>query len=100
MREDLQEVVAILDMSGSMQSLTQDTIGGFNTYLQELQKMEKLVRITLITFNTGNEIVWNHVNVKECQNITQQIYHPNGGTALTDAMGTAIANMRSYIEAQ
>ena len=36
MREDLMEVVAILDMSGSMGRIANDTIGGFNAYLDEL----------------------------------------------------------------
>lgn len=38
MREDLIEVVAILDMSGSMQGIANDTIGGFNAYVSELSK--------------------------------------------------------------
>ena len=44
MKEDLMEVVAILDMSGSMERLTMDTIAGFNSYVEELKKMEGEVR--------------------------------------------------------
>jgi hypothetical protein len=35
MRQDLTEVVAILDKSGSMSSLTDDTIGGYNEFIWE-----------------------------------------------------------------
>jgi len=98
MKEDYSEVVAILDMSGSMGSLANDTICGFNTYLQELQKAEGEIRITLITFSNHSSIVWNHRNVKECQDITSETYHPSGGTALTDALGDAIENMKQHIK--
>lgn len=37
MREDLMEVVAVLDMSGSMAPLAADTIGGFNAYMEEMK---------------------------------------------------------------
>ena len=66
MKEDYSEVVAILDMSGSMSSLANDTMHGFNSYLQELQKIDKEIRITLITFSDSSSIVWNHRNVKKC----------------------------------
>ena len=29
--------------------------------------------------------------------LTSKIYHPDGGTALTDALGIAISNMKAYI---
>jgi hypothetical protein len=35
--QKMMEIIAILDMSGSMYSLTQDTIGGFNTYIDQLK---------------------------------------------------------------
>ena len=34
MKNNLTEVVAILDMSGSMSSLKEDTIGSYNTMLK------------------------------------------------------------------
>ena len=40
MRENLVEVVAILDMSGSMSGLTDDTIGGYNAFVKSLAKTE------------------------------------------------------------
>ncbi|CAL6030477.1 von_Willebrand factor type A domain-containing protein [Hexamita inflata] len=98
MKEDLMEVVAILDMSGSMSSLTHDTIGGFNAYLSQLRKQAKDIKITLIVFNTQSSVVWNHQNVKSSQNLGTNIYRPDGGTALYDALGTAINNMKSHIQ--
>ena len=40
MKKDLTEVVFILDASGSMDSLTDDTIGGFNAVIKEQKGKE------------------------------------------------------------
>jgi len=98
MREDLLEVVAILDMSGSMRDLANDTICGFNSYISELAKGEGEARITLITFNTVCQIVWEHKSVKDCPAIDSSVYHPEECTALTDAIGIAIDNMKRHID--
>ena len=92
------EVVAILDMSGSMERLTNDTIQGLNLYLDELRKDTHDVRFTLITFEEKSNIVWEHRKAKECPSITRNEYHPEGDTALTDAIGIAIDNMKAYIQ--
>jgi hypothetical protein len=52
--------------------------------------------LTLITFNTNYTIEWNRVPLKECKNIDDTIYHPNGGTALRDALGTAITVTKAW----
>ena len=96
---DVAEVVAILDMSSSMEALTADTIGGFNAYLDELRKDDTELHVTLITFESfGNtRIVWNHKLLTECRNIDIETYNPTGCTALLDALGEAITNMHEYI---
>ena len=40
MDANLTEMVFILDMSGSMSSLRDDTIGGYNTLIEEQKKQE------------------------------------------------------------
>ena len=42
MKNDLTELVFILDKSGSMSGLEGDTIGGFNSLIEKERKMEKL----------------------------------------------------------
>ena len=93
MKEDLKQVVAILDMSGSMAGLANDTICGFNSYVQELQKAEGEIYITLIVFSDESQIVWERMPVKQCGPIGRETYNPGGGTALTDAIGIAIDNL-------
>ncbi|CAL5995906.1 von_Willebrand factor type A domain-containing protein [Hexamita inflata] len=94
----LMEVISILDMSGSMSGLTNDTIGSYNTYLQKLRMQKKHeIYLTLVVFNTESKIIYEHVNVKKIKNITTQIYNPEGGTALNDAIGIAITRTQQFI---
>ncbi|CAL6005502.1 von_Willebrand factor type A domain-containing protein [Hexamita inflata] len=96
--KDTVEVVAILDKSGSMRHLINDTIGGFNAYLQELQKQENQVNVTLIQFNGKCHIQYEHQPVKRCKKLTKRSYQPYGSTALNDSLGKAITNMQAYLQ--
>ena len=40
MKQDLTEIVVILDRSGSMSSIKDDVIGGFNSFIEEQRKVE------------------------------------------------------------
>ena len=51
MKKDLTELVFLLDMSGSMEHLTDDTIGGFNSVLKEHAAKEGDVLVTTYLFN-------------------------------------------------
>ncbi|CAL6084473.1 von_Willebrand factor type A domain-containing protein [Hexamita inflata] len=87
------EVVAILDMSGSMSNLTSDTINGFNSYLAELSQQDCPVFVTLVLFNTIVKTIYSHVNAKLCSQLSTDIYIPDNCTALLDAIGTSITNI-------
>ena len=90
------EVVAVLDMSGSMEPLTMDTIGGFNAYLAEMKAQTIEVKMTLILFNVESTLVYAHVPVKDVPDLTPQVYMPDNGTALRDALGDAIVLTRKH----
>lgn len=59
------EIVAVLDMSGSMEPLENDTIGGFNAYVNEMKQQQIEVRMTLIVFNVNSRTVYAHVPIKD-----------------------------------
>ncbi|CAL6028051.1 von_Willebrand factor type A domain-containing protein [Hexamita inflata] len=98
MKEDLIEVIAILDVSGSMFPIMNDTIGGFNAYLQELASQDQEIIITLILFSNQSRIIIERQNVKSCIQLTEKIYRPMGGTALIDALGLAITNTKQHLQ--
>ena len=51
------ELVFILDMSGSMEHLTDDTIGGFNSILKEQSGKEGEVMVTTYLFNNSSRMI-------------------------------------------
>ena len=57
MKKDLTELVFILDMSGSMAHLTDDTIGGFNSVLKEHNDGKGEVPVTTYVFNNESKMV-------------------------------------------
>ena len=99
MREDLTEVVFILDRSGSMSGLESDTIGGFNSMIEKQRKEEGEALISTILFDDRTEVLYDRVPVKKIEPMTDRQYYVRGCTALLDAIGGAIhhiSNVHKY----
>ena len=54
MKKNLTELVMILDRSGSMRGLEDDTIGGYNSMLEKQKKEEGDVLVSTILLTTGS----------------------------------------------
>ncbi|MCK9447121.1 VWA domain-containing protein [bacterium] len=90
MNKNLCELVVILDESGSMNSVLNDTIGGFNTFIETHQALPGEANLTLVKFNSSSEIVYNGVNIQNVPKLDNHTYQPGGMTALLDAVGKSI----------
>ena len=90
----------VIDRSGSMNSIRQDTIGGLNTFLDEQRKDPENTRITYVQFDDVYEVVYDNVEVKYIPEITREHFVPRGMTALLDAIGKTIHRTASFIAAQ
>ena len=90
MRENLTEMVFVLDRSGSMRSLTADTIGGFNELIEKQKKIEGDAYVTTVLFDHEYELLHDHVALGEVAPLTDREYFARGGTALLDAVGRTI----------
>jgi len=90
MNDNLTEIVAILDNSGSMESLTDDTIGGYNSFLKEQKEIDGEAVLTTVLFNTNYTLLHDRLDIKEVHPIARKDYVAGGGTALLDAMGKTI----------
>lgn len=90
MRENLTEMVFVLDRSGSMRSLTADTIGGFNELIEKQKKIEGDAYVTTVLFDHEYEVLHDHVALGEVAPLTDREYFARGGTALLDAVGRTI----------
>ncbi len=99
MSNRLTEIVYILDRSGSMAGLEQDTIGGFNTMMNKQKKTHEKAYVSTILFDHESEVLFDRVPIEEVKDITDKEYYVRGCTALLDAIGGAIhhmANVHKY----
>lgn len=84
------ELIAVLDESGSMVSLQQETIAGFNQFIESQKTGPGEAFLTLVTFNHDAKTVIDNKNVKDVDKLTDSSYYPNGFTALYDTLGNVI----------
>lgn len=89
-KEKLTEIVCVLDRSGSMQSMGDEPINGFNQFLKEQREVEGEANLTLVLFDDHYDVIHNGVNLKEVPELTKEVYFPRGMTALLDAVGKAV----------
>lgn len=99
MKKDLTEMVFILDRSGSMASLTRDTIGGFNAMIERQKKEAGDALVSVVLFDDESEVLYDRVNIQSVPEMTDKEYYARGSTALIDAIGGAIhhiGNVHKY----
>lgn len=97
MNTNLTELAFILDRSGSMGCVLQETIVGFNRFLEEQQALPGDARLTLVLFD--NEILTpvDAEPVADVAPLNQTTYTLGGSTALLDAIGTTIDTLGQRI---
>lgn len=86
----VQEIVGILDRSGSMRGKEADTIGGINTMLSEVKSKvtsDDIVRVSLKLFDHEEIIKWRRRPIQEVEEFPVAEFVPRGQTALLDALG-------------
>ena len=93
MKDNLTEIVFILDESGSMSRLTDDTIGGYNSFVKEQKNQSGEAYLTTVLFDDRYIVLHDHINIHEVPELTWQEYKPLGLTALMDAIGRTINNV-------
>ena len=103
MKQNLTELVFILDRSGSMQGLEGDTIGGFNAMIEKQKKEPGEAFVSTVLFDDRTEVLHDRVKVGEVRPITNKEYYVRGCTALLDAIGGAIhhiGNIHKYARSE
>ncbi len=89
------ELVFILDKSGSMHGLEQDTIGGFNSMLQKQKELDGECRITTVLFDNRYELLHDRIDIRAVSPMTEKEYQVGGTTALLDAIGRTVQKLVS-----
>ena len=90
MKKNLTEMVFILDKSGSMGGLEQDTIGGYNAMLEKQKALDGEALITTVLFDNRYELLHDRIDLRAVSPITEKEYYVGGTTALLDAIGITI----------
>lgn len=89
--KDAIDITVVLDRSGSMAPLVNDTIGGFNTFLKEQQEQPTPASLSLIQFDHEYSLHYAAKDIKVVDPLNERTYVPRGSTALLDAVGKAIS---------
>ncbi len=103
MKNNITELVFILDRSGSMAGLESDTIGGFNSMIEKQKKQEGTCYVSTVLFDNESEVLYDRVNLVDIPKMTDNDYTVRGCTALIDAIGGAIhhiGNIHKYARAE
>lgn len=93
------ELVFILDRSGSMSGLEQDTIGGFNSMIEKQKKEAGDAVVSTVLFDFDSQVIHDRLPLEKIPRMTERDYFTRGSTALLDAVGGAvghIANIHKY----
>ncbi|MBE7057066.1 MAG: VWA domain-containing protein [Ruminococcaceae bacterium] len=99
MKNNITELVFILDRSGSMAGLEADTIGGFNSMIEKQKKLDDKCYVSTVLFDSVSEVLHDRVELRDIKPMTEDEYFTRGCTALLDAIGGAIhhiGNIHKY----
>ena len=99
MKKNLTEIVFILDRSGSMAGLEDDTIGGFNAMIEKQKGEPGEAYVSTVLFDNERDVIHDRVDIQEIPPMTRKEYYVRGCTALLDAVGKAIhhiGNVHKY----
>ena len=98
-KNNITELVFIIDRSGSMFKLVNDTIGGFNSMIEKQKKQDGECYVSTVLFNDSTKVLHDRVRLENVSEMTGVDYTVGGCTALIDAIGGAIhhiGNIHKY----
>ena len=94
-RNNITEMVFILDRSGSMAGLESDTIGGFNSLIKKQKKQAGKCYVSTILFDNYSRVLYDREKLEAIRPMTEDDYYVGGCTALCDAIGGAIRHIKN-----
>ena len=94
-------VTFLLDRTGSMEAIRDDTIGGFNAYLDGLKgNGAAAIEFTLIQFDSVSiDKICVAVPIAKVDKLTRETYQPRASTPLIDATVKTINAVDSIVAA-
>ena len=93
----------IVDASGSMSTLVNETVSGINKQIDTIKKLDnddnsiQSYYLTLVLFDSSIRKIYDSVHISEVNHITEEDYNVGGMTALLDAMGESITDLNNKL---
>jgi len=99
MKDGYTHISVILDRTGSMETIRDDTIGGFNAFLNAQKGAPGLASLTLVQFDSQDpyEIVYHFKPLAEVPELTRETFVPRANTPLLDAIGRGINDLEKSL---
>ena len=102
MKTDRTYYSLILDCSGSMNSVIEETVAGLNQHIIRIKELaarypEKELFTSMTFFNNNISQIYSRVFPESLKEITFSDYRPDGSTALLDAIGMEVSNLQKGI---
>lgn len=99
MKDDYTHIAVILDRTGSMETIRDDTIGGFNAFLNAQKAAPGLASLTLVQFDSQDpyEIVYRFKPLAEVPELTRETFVPRANTPLLDTIGRGINDLEKSL---
>jgi len=99
MQDGYTHIAVILDRTGSMEIIRDDTIGGFNSFLSEQKAAPGTATLTLVQFDSQDpyEVIHREKPLNDIPELTRETYIPRANTPLLDAMGRGINDLEKTL---
>lgn len=91
------DLIFLIDRSGSMHGSEDDTIGGFNSFIEKEKAKDFETKVTTILFDNKYEVLYKRRDISEVGELTSDEYFVRGSTALFDAIGRTITSLDKEI---
>lgn len=83
-----------------METIRDDVIGGFNSFLAEQKELPGEARLTYTQFDNVYEVMYAGKTVKSAPKLDRDLFVPRGNTALLDAVGRTLNEQGARIAAE
>jgi hypothetical protein len=87
------DIICIIDKSISMTRLVDETIRGFNKFIDAQADVPGKAKVTLVLFDDKYHLQYDGKNLRDVPYLTKETYYTGNYTALLDAVGKTISDV-------
>lgn len=91
---DYTHICVLVDQSGSMAPIKDDTEGAINAFVKDQNIEGKHTTLTLVVFDTKRTLLHDHIDIAE---VPEFWLRPSGMTALLDAIGETVKDTGEWL---